>query len=71
VVVVDDGDVRPAVVLVGEEDYATPVAMSQTLAETIPDADLRVLPTTKHMSMIENRDAWEATLAHLEKAAAS
>jgi hypothetical protein len=29
------------------------------------------LPATKHMSMIENRDAWEATLAHLEKAAAS
>jgi 3-oxoadipate enol-lactonase len=61
----------PTLVLVGEEDYATPVAMSQTLAETIPGADLRVLPATMHMSMIENRDAWEATLAHLEKAAAS
>jgi 3-oxoadipate enol-lactonase len=57
-------------VLVGEEDYATPVAMSRTLAEAISDADLRVLPSTRHLSMIESQDARDAVLAHLDKTAA-
>jgi 3-oxoadipate enol-lactonase len=57
-------------VLVGEQDYATPVAMARTLAETIPGAELRVLPATMHLSMIESRAAREALLAHLDQVAA-
>lgn len=56
-------------VIVGDQDYATPVAMARTLAETIPGAELRVLPSTMHLSMIESKTAQQALLAHLERTA--
>jgi 3-oxoadipate enol-lactonase len=56
-------------VIVGEQDYATPVAMARTLAEGIPGAELRVLPSTMHLSMIEAVSAQQALLAHLERTA--
>ena len=57
-----------ALVLVGEEDYATPPAMAEALAAGLPKADLRVLPRTRHLSMVENRDTWRAAGTHLEAA---
>ncbi|HEX4226486.1 MAG TPA: alpha/beta fold hydrolase, partial [Pseudonocardiaceae bacterium] len=44
----------PTLVLVGEHDYATPPAMATVLADTIPNATLRVLPTVRHLSLIEH-----------------
>jgi 3-oxoadipate enol-lactonase len=53
------GEVRAqTLVLVGEEDYATPPAMAEVLATGIPGARLELLPATRHLSLVENRDAW-------------
>lgn len=53
----------PTQVLVGEHDYATPPAMAGLLAERIPNAELRVLPTVRHLSLIEAPDALLALAA--------
>lgn len=47
----------PVEILVGEEDYATPPAMSEALARAIPGAHFRVLPQARHLSPIEQPDA--------------
>lgn len=43
----------PAVVMVGAEDYATPVTMAQTLADEIPNAELHVLDGARHLTPVE------------------
>jgi 3-oxoadipate enol-lactonase len=43
----------PASVVVGEEDYATPPAMSEQLERALPDAALSVLPNVRHLTPIE------------------
>ena len=43
----------PCAVIVGEEDYATPVAMSQAIAGGIKGAKLTVLPKVRHYTPIE------------------
>ncbi|MFI5605644.1 alpha/beta fold hydrolase [Amycolatopsis sp. NPDC051903] len=53
------GDVTArTLVLVGEEDYATPPEMSQALADGLRDAELRVLEKTRHLSLLERPDLW-------------
>ena len=60
------GEVRaPTLVLVGDEDYATPPAMAEVLAEGIPGARLQVLAATRHLSLVENQDAWQWVEEHL------
>jgi 3-oxoadipate enol-lactonase len=39
--------------VVGEEDYATPVSMAQELARLLPQADLHVLQNVRHYSPIQ------------------
>lgn len=55
----------PALIIVGEHDYATPPVMSETLARGLPRAILRVLPGVRHMSIIEAPRAWEQVCAFL------
>ena len=43
----------PASVVVGEEDYACPVAMSEQMLEAMPNATLSVLPGVRHLTPIE------------------
>ncbi len=43
----------PVAVVVGEEDYATPVAMARQLHETIPGSTLTILPGGRHLTPIE------------------
>ena len=43
----------PARILVGEEDYATPIAMAEALAAAIPGATMRVLPRARHFTPLE------------------
>ena len=43
----------PTGVIVGEEDYATPVAMSEQIQKAMPDATLSVLPNVRHLTPIE------------------
>jgi len=52
-------------VLVGEEDYATPVAMAEVIAERIPRARLEVLRNARHLSLLEREDVWPALATHL------
>ncbi|HVO16361.1 MAG TPA: alpha/beta hydrolase [Alphaproteobacteria bacterium] len=47
----------PTAVLVGAEDYATPVAMAEALAHGIAGARLVVLPGARHFTPIEKPDA--------------
>jgi 3-oxoadipate enol-lactonase len=60
-VMLGDADLRhylpalrmPAAVIVGEEDYATPMAMAQQLHETIRGSTLTILPGGRHLTPIE------------------
>lgn len=56
-------------VLVGEEDYATPPAMAKILAEGIPRARLEILSHARHLSLLERPDVWPAVRDHLVRAA--
>lgn len=47
----------PVGIVVGEEDYATPVEMARQLHEAIPQSTLTVLPTARHLTPIERPDA--------------
>jgi 3-oxoadipate enol-lactonase len=53
----------PVAILVGEEDYATPVAMAQYLHEQLPQSTLTVLPQARHLTPIEHPEAVAAAIA--------
>ena len=46
----------PVAIIVGEEDYATPVAMARQLHDAIPQSTLTVLPRARHLTPIEYPD---------------
>jgi 3-oxoadipate enol-lactonase len=52
----------PTLVVVGEKDPGTPVAMSREIVERIPGARLIVLPGAMHCSPVEAADAFHAEL---------
>jgi 3-oxoadipate enol-lactonase len=59
----------PTSVIVGEQDYATPVAMSKQIQKAVPDATLSVLPNVRHLTPIECPAAIaEKILALIERA---
>ena len=43
----------PVAIIVGEEDYATPVAMAKALHEAIPHSTLAIFPGVRHLTPIE------------------
>ncbi len=43
----------PAVVVVGEEDFATPVAMARQLHEALPQSTLTIVPGGRHLTPLE------------------
>lgn len=45
---------QPALVLVGEQDEATPPAMSKELAAGLPNAELRILPGLAHVPQLQD-----------------
>ena len=47
----------PVAIVVGEEDYATPVEMARRLHDAIPQSTLTVLPRGRHLTPIEHPDA--------------
>jgi 3-oxoadipate enol-lactonase len=55
----------PAVIVVGEEDYATPVAMAETLHRGIAGSTLTVLPNARHLTALEQPDRVAAELERL------
>jgi len=46
----------PVSIMVGEEDYATPIEMSRRLHEAIPQSTLTVLPGARHLTPVECPD---------------
>jgi pimeloyl-ACP methyl ester carboxylesterase len=43
-------------VIVGEEDYATPIAMARQMHESIAGSTLSILPGARHLTPIECSD---------------
>jgi 3-oxoadipate enol-lactonase len=52
----------PALVIAGELDQGTPVAMAQALADAIPGARLEVLAEASHLSAVEQPEAFAASV---------
>jgi len=55
----------PVAVVVGEEDYATPVAMARDLHEQLPQSTFTVLPAARHLTPLEHPDPIAAELLAL------
>jgi 3-oxoadipate enol-lactonase len=55
----------PVAIVVGDEDYATPVAMSKQLHESIPGSTLKNLPGGRHLTPVECPDQIAAELSAL------
>jgi 3-oxoadipate enol-lactonase len=43
----------PVAIMVGEEDYATPIAMAEAMKAEIPHASLQVIPGARHFTPLE------------------
>jgi 3-oxoadipate enol-lactonase len=55
------GEIRArTLVIAGDKDAGTPVAMSETIAANIPGARLAVIPGAAHLSAVENPAAFNA-----------
>ena len=52
----------PTLIMVGEEDPATPVADSKMLNEGIQNSELVILPAARHFSNVEQREVFNRTL---------
>lgn len=55
----------PTQILVGDEDYAAPVAMAQALHEGIPGSRLDIIPGARHLTPLETPDTVAASLLSL------
>lgn len=55
----------PVGIVVGEEDYATPVAMAEAMAERIPEASLEVIKGARHLTPLEVPDRIAAFLEEI------
>jgi 3-oxoadipate enol-lactonase len=58
----------PILVIVGEDDPGTPVAMSQEIHENVPGSKLVVLPRAAHLSNIEQSGGFNRALDEFLKA---
>lgn len=47
----------PVEIIVGEEDYATPVVMAQALQRSLRGGHLTVVPAARHLTQVERPDA--------------
>jgi len=57
----------PAAIVVGEEDYATPLAMAEALHSNIEGSTLTVLKNARHLTPLEKPDEVAAVLRKLLK----
>lgn len=55
----------PVTIVVGEEDYATPVDMARQLHAAIPQSTLTILPHARHLTPLEHPDRIASELRHL------
>jgi len=61
------GMTMPTAILVGEEDYATPVAMAEALHRAITNSTLTVLKGARHLTPLEAPDTIAEQLSALTK----
>ncbi|MCC7418162.1 MAG: alpha/beta fold hydrolase [Acidobacteria bacterium] len=54
----------PTLVIVGAEDTLTPPALSEQMRQTVPGAELAIVPAAGHLSNLEQPDGFNAALAH-------
>lgn len=60
----------PALVIVGEQDPGTPVAMAREIHHALPGSELVIIPSAAHLSNIEQAQAFTAALlGFLDRAA--
>jgi 3-oxoadipate enol-lactonase len=59
------GMIMPTAIIVGEEDYATPVAMAEAMHEAIKGSTLTVLKGARHLTPLEAPDRIAAELSVL------
>ena len=52
----------PVSIMVGEEDYATPIEMARLLHQAIPHSTLTILPGARHLTPVECPDQISAQL---------
>jgi len=52
----------PTLVMVGEDDPGTPVSASQAIHERISNSKLVILPSARHLSNVEQSEAFNANL---------
>ncbi len=55
----------PVAVVVGEEDYAAPVAMAEALHNAIPQSTLKIIPGGRHLTPIQCPDEIAGEIAAL------
>lgn len=55
----------PVAIVVGEEDYATPVEMARQMHDAIPQSTLTVLPRARHLTPIEHPEVIASELRAL------
>jgi 3-oxoadipate enol-lactonase len=55
----------PALVVTGAQDYATPPAMGQAIADGVPAGEARVLPGLRHLSLVEQPSLADTAAAFL------
>jgi 3-oxoadipate enol-lactonase len=66
------GEIKaPTLVIVGEQDYATPAAMSEVVASSIDGARLEVVPDAGHFSIVQSRPAWTLIADHFAPGASN
>lgn len=59
----------PVAIVVGEEDYATPVDMAQQLHQAIPTSTFTILPHARHLTPIEHPERIASELLDLVRRA--
>ncbi len=55
----------PAAVIVGEEDYATPIAMARLLHQALAGSSLTILPQARHLTPVECPEQIASELSEL------
>lgn len=49
---------KPTLVLIGEKDEKTPIDYSKTIAQSIPNSNLHIIPRAKHLSNVDEPQAF-------------
>jgi 3-oxoadipate enol-lactonase len=53
----------PTTIVVGQQDYATPVAAAELMQSLIPNSTLHVIPECSHLSAVEKPEVVAAVLS--------